>query len=235
MTATVQDTPAVLRSMDLVFDEVDLGDSLTGRMPDSLDDSDVDLDADEFFYNTKATNPQWWAERAEREARKAAAKVKVFSRVHDRTCSTCKQTYTYYPTDTPSRMATPGTPSRVLCGPCHERRYTPVEVVKSSGYYGDGRYGYVYHLFDASGDLLYVGKTYRVQSRFFTGVSSHATTKPWWSQVLTAQVSVYANEEQALAAEALFIREDRPRHNMVRPSLRSLDAPTPILTYTASL
>lgn len=96
------------------------------------------------------------------------------------------------------------------------------------------RRGYVYRLYDSSGRLLYVGKTYRVKERLY-GTSGHAKTKPWFGEVSRCVVKVYRNEDAALAAEAWAIKRERPVFNLDRPEPWTPRAPRALLTYSGDL
>lgn len=71
----------------------------------------------------------------------------------------------------------------------------------------------VYRLFDADGNLLYVGCTNGVKARFKT----HQATKEWWTEVVLADLEHFPNRQQAIAAEAEAIRNEQPKYNAVTP------------------
>jgi len=59
------------------------------------------------------------------------------------------------------------------------------------------RYGYVYRLFDKSGHLLYIGKTYRVYERLFSR-GGHCYSKHWWNLVEIVDIQCFKTEDDAL-------------------------------------
>lgn len=67
----------------------------------------------------------------------------------------------------------------------------------------------VYRLYDAAGDLLYVGATQSPRARF----QHHATHKAWWPEVHKDDVQWHPDRAEALRAEAVAIREETPRYN----------------------
>lgn len=102
-------------------------------------------------------------------------------------------------------------------------------------YSGPARPGYVYRLFDESGALLYVGKTYNVRARLFTSTTSHAATKEWFGFVSRARIAAYKTEAEALEAEAWAIKTEAPRHNVSTPAPKKPAAPCPIAVYEGAL
>lgn len=66
----------------------------------------------------------------------------------------------------------------------------------------------VYRLFDASGQLLYVGVTENVRQRWI----AHGA-KPWWPLVARHLLAPYESRDEALAEELRAIRAERPLHN----------------------
>jgi hypothetical protein len=68
----------------------------------------------------------------------------------------------------------------------------------------------LYRFFDADGDLLYVGITHMETMRW----RQHSKTKDWWREVTTIKVAHFDTRDEALAAEAKAIRQERPRHNI---------------------
>ena len=70
----------------------------------------------------------------------------------------------------------------------------------------------LYRLYDADGRLLYVGITTRpdMRERF----NGHSRTKAWWPDVVTVELTNFAHEHEALAAERHAIRVERPVYNM---------------------
>lgn len=99
-------------------------------------------------------------------------------------------------------------------------------------YAGPGRRAFVYRLFDAEGTLLYVGKTYRPEVRFYGGPTSHSATKEWWPEVARIVVKTYRSDVDALAAEAWAIKRERPSYNVAHPRPWTARSPRSILTVS---
>lgn len=72
--------------------------------------------------------------------------------------------------------------------------------------------GTVYRLFDAAGQLLYVGCTMNGASR----LGSHRD-KPWWTQVASASFEHFSSYAEASRAEYAAIEAERPRHTKDHP------------------
>jgi predicted GIY-YIG superfamily endonuclease len=88
--------------------------------------------------------------------------------------------------------------------------------------------GAVYRFYDDKGDLLYVGRTYRMPDR----LAEHRRDKAWWSSVATIKLEWMPHAELH-NAEMEAIRTENPRHNVAmthraretyRPPLRKRDA-----------
>lgn len=69
----------------------------------------------------------------------------------------------------------------------------------------------LYRLFDAAGELLYIGIAYHPSKRF----AEHATSKAWWPQVARREVEWVDSRASAEIAERCAIAAERPRHNGV--------------------
>ena len=69
----------------------------------------------------------------------------------------------------------------------------------------------VYRMFDAEGQLLYVGVT----STFGRRMHVHSERKEWWPLVVTLTVEQFGSREEADAAERLAIATEDPVHNVV--------------------
>jgi len=67
----------------------------------------------------------------------------------------------------------------------------------------------VYRLYDAHGDLLYIGVTDNLKGRF----NQHRQERPWWGEVARKTAAWYASRADALAAGAHAIASESPRHN----------------------
>jgi predicted GIY-YIG superfamily endonuclease len=69
-----------------------------------------------------------------------------------------------------------------------------------------------YRLYDAAGQLLYVGVAYDFDERF----RQHAAEKDWWTQVARRDVIWFCSRFGALYEEARAIEDERPLHNTRR-------------------
>lgn len=67
----------------------------------------------------------------------------------------------------------------------------------------------IYRLYDATGALLYVGVTWRLDRR----MSKH-TAKPWWHQVVRREISNTTSRDDAARQERQAIEVERPRYNI---------------------
>ena len=77
---------------------------------------------------------------------------------------------------------------------------------------------YLYRLYGHLGELLYIGVTDNIGSRF----AAHRKTKPWWSDVASMSIEVYPSRPDVLAAESEAIRLEQPRYNQVHAEARDL-------------
>lgn len=68
----------------------------------------------------------------------------------------------------------------------------------------------LYRLYDASGDLLYVGIAGNPGRRF----EQHAKDKPWWALVSYCQLEHFDSRPAAASAERQAINRDAPRFNV---------------------
>lgn len=82
---------------------------------------------------------------------------------------------------------------------------------------------------------LYVGKTYNLWQRFYSGPSSHQQDKEWFESVTKVVVSVYSDDTEAYEAEAWMIRQLNPIHNKQKGRTRLDEPPTPIARYEGDL
>lgn len=76
----------------------------------------------------------------------------------------------------------------------------------------------LYRFYDAAGRLLYVGITADLPRR----LGRHKRDRPWWADVTRVEVAHYPDRENALAAEAEAITDERPLYNVrhnARPAL----------------
>lgn len=75
----------------------------------------------------------------------------------------------------------------------------------------------LYRLFNADGDLLYIGITTNPGVRF----AEHRLTKSWWGDVATTTLEHFPSRAELEQAEAQAIAREAPKRNMVRYSARS--------------
>lgn len=74
----------------------------------------------------------------------------------------------------------------------------------------------LYRLFDADGQLLYIGIS-DVPSRRFT---QHAYDKPWWPEVVRKSLEWHPDRVSVENAEALAIRSEGPKYNVRKSGVR---------------
>lgn len=82
---------------------------------------------------------------------------------------------------------------------------------------GPGMPTAVYRLFASGSRLLYVGVTGNIKARF----AEHAATQPWWPDVARKTATWYPSRDEALQAESVAIRDERPLHNIAQGSVRA--------------
>lgn len=75
---------------------------------------------------------------------------------------------------------------------------------------------HLYRLYDGQDRLLYVGVTIRSLGERFT---AHASSKPWWGEVVGVHLEWFSHNAAALEAERAAIRTERPTHNIRSASL----------------
>jgi len=80
----------------------------------------------------------------------------------------------------------------------------------------------LYRFYDAEGDLLYVGVTGNLASRF----SDHRRMSPWWAHADRHEVEWLPHWSAALQAERRAIRDEAPRWNSVFNTRRAAKRPT---------
>lgn len=71
----------------------------------------------------------------------------------------------------------------------------------------------LYRLYDAGGQLLYVGIAANPGGRW----TQHASTQTWWPQVSTKTLAWFPTRREALDAESVAIRSESPAYNAARP------------------
>jgi predicted GIY-YIG superfamily endonuclease len=69
---------------------------------------------------------------------------------------------------------------------------------------------HLYRFYDDSGNLLYVGITNNLESRF----SQHQKDKPWYHQVSEIKTETYPTRDAALWVERNAIRLEKPIYNI---------------------
>jgi predicted GIY-YIG superfamily endonuclease len=71
----------------------------------------------------------------------------------------------------------------------------------------------LYRLFSYEGELLYVGVSTRVWTRF----EEHAADKYWWHEVSHHEIEWHAFRHLAEDAESVAIWQEKPKYNIARP------------------
>jgi hypothetical protein len=74
----------------------------------------------------------------------------------------------------------------------------------------------LYRHYDAGGMLLYVG----IASSHIARLKSHKGKAGWFWDIARIEVEHFASRADALAAEAVAIRDENPVHNIMRPAVR---------------
>lgn len=70
---------------------------------------------------------------------------------------------------------------------------------------------YVYRLFNAANELLWVGQTTQLTARF----AKHRQERPWAGEIATATVTPVVDLEAALTAETEAIKIENPKYNKI--------------------
>lgn len=70
---------------------------------------------------------------------------------------------------------------------------------------------YVYRLWDAQKELLYVG----ISKSLMTRIDQHAKGKSWADEIDSVTAKAYASRDAARAAEIQAIRSENPKHNIM--------------------
>lgn len=81
----------------------------------------------------------------------------------------------------------------------------------------------LYRHFDAAGELLYVGISISVMNR----TAQHRSQSHWFDQIASISVEHFDTRREAEIAEAIAIREERPRHNQHIPKIPAIMSPHP--------
>jgi excinuclease UvrABC nuclease subunit len=69
----------------------------------------------------------------------------------------------------------------------------------------------LYRHFDKNGDLLYVGISLNVFMRLY----QHKDSSHWFSEISTVTIEYFETRQDALIAEELAIKKEKPMHNIV--------------------
>lgn len=77
---------------------------------------------------------------------------------------------------------------------------------------------YLYRHFDAKGKLLYVGISLSATYR----LSQHKQASPWFGEIARVEIEKCETRAQALEKERVAIVEEKPTHNLMRPSIAAL-------------
>jgi hypothetical protein len=67
--------------------------------------------------------------------------------------------------------------------------------------------------FRSDTELLYVGKSYRLEDR----ISTHRRTRPWWPEVTEIRKEQFATEDDAREREKEIWAAERPKYNKISP------------------
>jgi hypothetical protein len=81
----------------------------------------------------------------------------------------------------------------------------------------------LYRMRDLNGRLLYVGITGVGPTRF----SAHRHDKAWWHLVSSIDIEHFASRAEAVLAEQVAIREEKPRYNITYNVVRPQPEPLP--------
>lgn len=77
----------------------------------------------------------------------------------------------------------------------------------------------LYRCFDAEGNLLYVGATKNV----FQRIADHQAHSYWFRHVTRVEIQHFDSRKEALAAEAMAITLENPKHNTVTPRVPGVE------------
>lgn len=81
----------------------------------------------------------------------------------------------------------------------------------------------LYRFYDEVGALLYVGISARGPRRW----SEHAKNRPWWHEVRSSTIEHFLTRQDALLAEGVAIRTEKPRYNKQGTSGQNAVQPQP--------
>lgn len=116
-------------------------------------------------------------------------------------------------------VAQPDFPRPTRLMPGSSPRWFSVEVIawvdgrKKAGralYEEGSRYTALYRHYNKDGRLLYVGVSVRVLMR----LAEHRMGCAWYRQIAKIEIEWFNSRDEAMAAEAKAIREERPLHNI---------------------
>lgn len=89
----------------------------------------------------------------------------------------------------------------------------------------------LYRYFDSEGELLYVGVTGDNTKR----QSQHRRNSFWFGEIASATYEHFDNREDALAAETLAIRTEKPKHNIAKHGITLMRSPYMHMIYLAGM
>lgn len=84
----------------------------------------------------------------------------------------------------------------------------------------------LYRMFDTAGVLLYVGITFRPETRFY----AHEQGKSWWHEVAEITLEHFAGRATVEEAERVAIRTERPKYNVIYALQVAAPKPPPVKT-----
>ncbi len=87
---------------------------------------------------------------------------------------------------------------------------------------------FLYRLFDAHGDLLYIG----IAENWANRRANHVSCKPWWPEVADGRVERIPPRPEALEIERQAIWNERPRYNVTHTGDKPPRAHVPRSTLT---
>ena len=96
------------------------------------------------------------------------------------------------------------------------KKYGNSETVHSSSY-DDEQETYMYRLYNNCNDLLYVGITVNLATRF----RQHRSSKKWWSEVSRTDVVKFSKRHEAALAELKSINSENPVYNIKRRKVKN--------------
>jgi predicted GIY-YIG superfamily endonuclease len=83
---------------------------------------------------------------------------------------------------------------------------------------GDAMTTFVYRLYNASDELLYIGMSGRLMAR----IETHTQTQPWRDQIAYVKADGFPNRKAASRAEREAIRIENPKYNVLHKTPEAL-------------